>query len=402
MTRIKTIAVTGTNGKTSTAEMTRQLLLKSGYLPASLGTLGLKLESQEYRQSILIGCDAIPNLVSDLIRFYKIDIFIYEAFSSSIVGKVYDKLPLDIAVLTQIGEDHIDYHGSKENYGNAKLRLFKKVLNEGGLAIYNVKDVRSQEIKQICADRNIRTFSYGVDHECDLSMTKVVIDNSITTGILNYENKSYQVKLPFSSSIFLLNWLAALSITLQYEIDIKSVLNNSKQLLLPSGRFEHVGNFNNARIYVDYAHNACALKAVLLDLRNITKGKIYLVFGCGGGRDFAKRTQMGLVAYKYADYTYITNDNPRDEDPEKIRAQIKDSCPSAFEIADRKVAIENAINKVEKGDSLLIAGRGHEDFQEAKGVMNYFTDKQIVTNILDCIALKFKNQKENFISKQYQ
>ncbi len=401
MTRIKTIAVTGTNGKTSTVEMARQLLVKTGYLPASLGTLGLKLKNQEYLQSILIGCDAIPNLVSDLLQFYKIDTFIYEAFSSSIVGKIYDKLPLDIAVLTQIGEDHIEYHGSIEDYGIAKLRLFNEVLNENGLAIYNVKDSRSQEIKQICIDRTIRTFCYGVDHECDLSMSKVVTDNFITTGILNYQNKSYEIKLPFSGNIFVLNWLAALSITLQYEIDIKSLVNYSKQLLLPPGRFEHVGNFNNARIYIDYAHNALALKAVLMDLRNITKAKIHLIFGCGGGRDLEKRTQMGLVAFKYADYTYITNDNPRDEDPEKIRAQIKDSCPSAFEIADRKVAIENAINKVEIGDSLLIAGRGHEDFQETKGVELYLSDKQIVMNILDLNALKIKNQEENFISKHY-
>lgn len=380
---IKTVAVTGTNGKTSTVEMTHQLLDSGVFRPASLGTMGLHVKGIDSYEPILIGSEAIPDLIKELAECHQVDTLIFEAFSAAIMGKSYDKLSLDIAVLTYIGEDHLDYHGSKENYVNAKLRLFREILNERGTAIYNARDERAQEIKHICEGRNINSFTFGLNRKSDLCLTDVKINVDKSQGILNYQDKEYPITVPFIGDIFLLNWLAALSICIQFDVKLGNLLETSQRLKLPPGRLEYVGNYNGARIYVDYAHTADALTAVLNVMRKVTDGKLSLLFGCGGERDVSKRRQMGEIAQKYADTVYITDDNPRDEDSQKIRREIMAFCPAAIEISGREVAIKEAIYNLKAHDTLIVAGKGHENYQAVKGEMNYFSDKEIVLEYLD-------------------
>src|SRR5690606_31337148 len=178
-----------------------------------------------------------------------------------------------------------------------------------GIAIYNAADRRALQLKHICDQRNIRTFTFGFNHKADLYLRDVEVNNDHSKGILKYRDKEYRISVPFIGNIFLLNWLAALSISLQFKVTLDNLLINSRSLKLPPGRLEYIGSYNDARVYVDYAHTADALKAVLTALRNVTTGTVHLVFGCGGGRDTAKRSQMGIVAQHHADTVYITDDN---------------------------------------------------------------------------------------------
>ena len=388
---MRTIAVTGTNGKTTTVELARQLLVAAGHRPASLGTLGLQMKGMSTYEPVLIGDDALPELVEELTNCYQADALLFEAFSASIMGKLYDKLPVDIAVLTYIGEDHIEYHGSKESYVHSKLRLFREILDEKGVAIYNIADERANQMKDIIEQRNINSFTFGLNHKSDLCLTNVETHSFKSEALLLYQNREYSISVPIIGDIFLLNWLAALSISLQFNVQIESLLETSKSLKLPPGRLEFIGSCNGAKIYVDYAHTACALTAVLKEMRKMTRGRLHLLFGCGGGRDSAKRNKMGMVALKYADNIYITDDNPRDEDPKTIRNQIKVFCPIGVEIDNRKLAIEQAIQKLELGDTLIVAGKGHENYQEVKGNKVSFSDKETVIQCIDKITSKHCN-----------
>lgn len=394
MRKVKTVAVTGTNGKTTTVVLARQLLESVGHRTASLGTLGLDIKDTVIYEPILIGCDAMFELAEELHHYYQVETLIYEAFSTAIMGRLYDKLPPDIAVLTYIGEDHIEYHGSKECYVNSKLRLFQEVLDGKGTAIYNIGDERAQELQHICEQRNIYPFTFSINQKSDLWLSDLKGDCFGTKGILNYQDKQYFVTLPFIGDIFLLDWLAALSISLQFSNNIEELLEMSKRLLLPPGRLEFIGSYNGAKIYVDYAHTPCALMALLKEVRKVTHGEMHLLFGCGGGRDVSKRSQMGKVAQRFADIIYITDDNPRDENPKKIRSQIKEFCPSGTEIGDRKLAIESAIQNLKTDDTLIIAGKGHENYQEVKGSKKYFSDKATVLNILDKVIAISHNKSE--------
>ena len=393
LNNIKTVAVTGTNGKTSTVELARQLLDSGGHRPASLGTMGLQMKDTDAYDPILIGDEALPELSEELAEYHQVNVFIYEAYSAAIMGKLYDNLPLDIAVLTYIGEDHLEYHGSKENYVNAKLRLFRELLREKGTAIFNAGDERAAEIKQICEHRNINIFTFGISRKADLCLTDVKTHNYKSTGILNYQHKEYPISVPFIGAVFLLNWLAALSISLQSDLKLEKLLKNSRNLKLPAGRLEYIGKYKGARIYVDYAHTTDALIAVLNVLRKVTKKNLHLLFGCGGERDVSKRGQMGRIAQKYADNVYITDDNPRYEDPKEIRKQIMECCPVGIEVDDRKIAIKRAIHNLKRNDTLIIAGKGHENYQEIKEDKKYFSDKETVLEYINEVTPRFDNHE---------
>ena len=393
MKKIRTIAVTGTNGKTTTVELARQLISAAGHRPASLGTLGLKTDFSKNSEPLLIGKDAIPELVEELQCYQNIDIFLYEAFSASIAARLYDELPLDVAVLTNIGEDHLECHGTRKEYEKAKLCLFSEILKCEGTALYNADDVSGDKIEAICRHRNMNSFTFGINSKADLKIThKYIQGNETHLGVL-FRNKHYKVKVPFSESIFLSNWLAALAIGLQCNIEIEALLRFSQNLRLPPGRLELVGStVHGAPIYVDYAHNAHALKAVLDIVQRKTTGKVRLVFGCGGGKHKSKRTKMGRIAHESADIVYITDDNPREEDSKKLRTEIIEQCPQAIEIGNRERAVEHAIRDLGPNDTLLIAGKGHEDHQEINGVKNSFSDKKIVQEYLSTVS-KNKNHE---------
>lgn len=380
---MKTIAITGTNGKTSTVSLTQQLLASKDYKSICLGTLGLHVDNEYMFDPILIGQDAIPNLIEELREYNQIDSFIYEAFSAPISAKLYDKTSLDIAVLTYIGEDHLDFHESRDNYINAKLRLFNEVLQKKGTVIYNINDESAARLEKICIQRDLNSLTFGFFEKCDLWVEKLVTKESYSQGVLVYKGNQHSFKVPFVGQPFLLNWLAALSVSLQFGISLKDLLMASETLKLPPGRFEYIGNYNGAKIFVDYAHTACALKAMLNIFREITEGKIYLVFGCGGNRDASKRGKMGSIAQRLADVVYITDDNPRDEDPKSIRNQIFDFCPKGIDVSDRKLAISLAINSLETSDVLVITGKGHEKTQEIKGVKQYFSDTETTLELLN-------------------
>lgn len=370
-------AVTGTNGKTSVVFIASQFMALYGFKTASLGTLGLISNEYSDPDPILVGSYAVPELVEELENTYHIDGFFFEAYSTSIEAKLYDNVDIDVAVLTNISIDHLDDHGSNENYVKAKLRLFEEVLNLGKSAVFYHDDNISEKIIEICKKRSITYLSYGVHEHANVKIISINNIGDKTEVRIEVKNKLFTATLSFIGEIFVQNWLCALSISLIQDHEIEQLIDISERLTLPPGRMEKISNRN---IYIDYAHNAVALEAVLKILKNKCNGSLHLVFGCGGDRDKDKRKTMGQIANRYAEKIYITDDNPRTESAGRIRSDILKHCPKGIEINKRPEAIQLAINSLTANDILLVAGKGHETYQEVNENTYDHSDKNTILN----------------------
>jgi len=372
-------AITGTNGKTSVAFIASQFMNLSGFKAASLGTFGLLCGENSDSDPILVGSNAVSELAEELEQTLDVDGFFFEAFSASIEARLYDNVNIDVAVLTNIEADHLDFHGSKEGYVSAKLRLFEEVLGSGKSAVFNHDDEISEKIIEICKRRSIKYLSYGKSEDADVKVRSINIVGDKTDVEIKFKNKLFTATLSFIGEMFVQNWLCAISISLLQGQEIEQLVDHSPSIALPPGRMEKIGDKN---IYIDYAHNAAALKAVLKVLKSNSAGDLHLVFGCGGERDKSKRRTMGQIANDYADVVYITDDNPRTENAEKIKSTIFKNCPKGLMISDRKAAIDLAIKRLEPGDVLLVAGKGHETYQEVNGSKLAHCDKTTVSKFL--------------------
>ena len=371
-------AITGTNGKTSVVFIAAQLMASCGFKAASLGTLGLISDEYSDPDPILVGPDAIPDLAKELESTYHIDGLFFEAFSTSIEAELYDDIDIDVAVLTNISTDHLDYHGSQENYVKAKLRLFEEILNLGKLAVFNHDDDIADTLIEICKKRSIRYLSYGEHENANLKIISINNVGDETQVTIEFKNTLFVTILSFIGEIFVQNWLCALSISLIQGHEIDYLMDSSKSVILPPGRMEKIYNKN---IYIDYAHNAVALEAVLKILKSKCNGSLHLIFGCGGDRDKGKRKTMGKIANSYAEKIYITDDNPRTENAEKIRHAVLQYCPKGIEIGNRQEAIRLAISNLKPNDILLVAGKGHETVQEVNGKVYEYSDKNTILEL---------------------
>lgn len=368
-------AITGTNGKTSVVCIASQLMESCGYKAASLGTLGLISKNYSDPDPTLVGPGAIPELIDELENIHDIDGFFFEAFSASIEAGLYDDVRIDVAVLTNISIDHLDYHGSKQNYVKAKFKLFEEVLDKGKNAVINLDDKMAEKLVKICEKRLINYLSYGAHKNASLKVISIKNIDDRTEVTIEFEKRLFRTTLSFIGDIFVQNWLCALSILLIQGHEIEQLLKASEQISLPMGRMEKISNKN---IYIDYAHNSVALEAVLKILKSKCKGKLHLVFGCGGDRDKDKRAAMGRIANKYADKIFITDDNPRTENAKKIRSDILQYCYKGAEISNRKKAIQFSMNNLKPNDILLVAGKGHETYQEVNGKIYEYSDKNTI------------------------
>ena len=373
---LNSVAVTGTNGKTSVVWFISQICELNNEFIKSYGTLGFFNNGKKIINSKLTTPEFEILYQSAFFKKKKnLYNFVFEVSSHSLAQNRIKDFPINIAAITNISHDHLDYHKTFKNYKNSKLRLFTHKLKKNGIAIINDNIKDSQNLKKKLIKKN-KIISYGTKNS-DVNI--ISIKNKIEIKIFT---KKHLVSMLNYSAIELENIACAICCCLALKINIKCIINVLPKIIKPKGRLEEVGKLNNnSLVYVDYAHTPDALKNVLIS-KTLLKFKPNVVFGCGGERDVDKRLLMGSIANKYANKVYITDDNPRHEDPKKIRKTILSKCKRAIEIPDRKNAIKKAINDLQKNEILIIAGKGHERKQIRKNQIKFFDDAQIVNYFL--------------------
>jgi len=371
------ISITGTNGKTSVLWYISQICLHNKIPTKSYGTLGYYINCKKKNNSNLTTPEFEVLHQKAFLKRKNISNFIFESSSHGLEQNRLNDFPVDIAAITNITQDHLDYHKNIKNYKKAKFKLFTKYLVNDGYAILNEKINGINNLKKKLL-KTKKVVTYGLKNS-DINI--VDYNKKIKVKIFKKNYYIYSKKL---SSIELENIACAIACCISLKIKANKILKNLKNITNPPGRLESINNdFNkiNFKIFVDYAHTPDALKQVLISQTNNNK-KPNVVFGCGGNRDKNKRSIMGLIASKYADKVYITDDNPRNENPYKIRKEILVNCKKGIEISDRKKAISKAIHDLKKNDVLIIAGKGHEKNQVSKNSIKLFDDISVAKNEL--------------------
>ncbi|MFM9844950.1 MAG: UDP-N-acetylmuramoyl-L-alanyl-D-glutamate--2,6-diaminopimelate ligase [Dongiaceae bacterium] len=361
----KTIAaITGTSGKTSTADFTRQLWTRLGHRAASLGTLGVVLPDRHIDGALTTPDPVALHKQLAELADAGIDHLAMEASSHGLDQFRLDGVRVQAAAFTNLSRDHLDYHGTLEAYFAAKRRLFSDILRDGGLAVLNADVAEFAPLAELCRSRKLKIVSFG-QKAGDL---RIVSAQSRTDGqdlTIAAFGRNFDIAFPVPGAFQGFNLLAALGLVIGGgNIDADKVMQAATTLTGVRGRLELVARHpSGAAIYVDYSHKPEGLSAVLGALRPHTDHRLSVVFGCGGDRDKGKRPQMGEIAERLADDVIVTDDNPRSEDPVRIRAEILAGCKNAREIGDRAEAIRAAVGALSAGDILVIAGKGHETYQ---------------------------------------
>jgi UDP-N-acetylmuramoyl-L-alanyl-D-glutamate--2,6-diaminopimelate ligase len=376
------VAVTGTSGKTSTTVFVRQLWTALGHRAASIGTIGLV--SPNWNCDVAITTPhpfdlhpALAFLVED-----GVDHLALEATSQGLHQHRLDALCISAGAFTNLSHDHLNYHGGMAAYFAAKQRLFADLLPPGAPAVVNADSDVAETIIAIARSRGHRLIRTGRNGtEIRLLERETIPGGQALT--LDLFGRRESVVFPLIGPFQVENLLVALGLVIGTGCDIAKTLAAIGMLQGVRGRLESVGaTATGAKVYIDYAHKPAALEAVLTSLRAHTPGRLVVVFGCGGETDPGKRPLMGTVATQLADLVVITDDNPRSEEPARIRAEIRATAPEAIEIGDRGEAIRAALAMLQSGDVLVIAGKGHETSQITAGIHQPFDDAAVARALL--------------------
>ena len=382
------VAVTGTNGKTSVVHFVREIWTAIGLAAASLGTLGLVTPAQR-RPGALTTPDPVA-LHRDLAALAAVGVehVAIEASSHGLHQWRLDGLVVAAAGFTNLTRDHLDYHGDLERYRSAKDRLFSALLAPGAFAVLNADSGEFSRLAALCRDTGHPVLAYGADSTADLRIFAREPKGSSQVLLLNIFGHRRRLVLPLAGAFQVMNALAALGLVIATGSPVAAATDALAHLSGVPGRFQFVAEGGDGGgIVVDYAHTPDALATVLTTLRPHVPGRLIALFGCGGDRDAGKRPLMGRVAARLADRVYVTDDNPRNEEPAEIRRAILAAAPDAIEIADRRRAIEVAIADIRAGDLLVIAGKGHETGQTVGHETHPFDDIAIAREIVQLAPL---------------
>ena len=384
------VAVTGTNGKSSIANFYYQILKLNKKKVASIGTLGI--EGINYKKNISnTTYDPIAlNNILTILKKKKINNVILEASSHGLKQHRLDGLKFNLGIFTNLTRDHLDYHKTFKDYYDSKLILFKKLMKKKSNIIFDEDLAITNKIRKIIKKNKFKPLSIGSNNS-DL----VVLDHKFLNFNQNvkflYKNKTYNFSTKLIGKVQIKNILMSILAASKSNLKLKKILNSIKKIKPVPGRFEKISNLkNNSTVILDYAHTPDALKVCLKNIKDqFSLKKITIVFGCGGERDKPKRKIMGRIANKYCDKIYLTDDNPRTENPKKIRDQIKVAInkKKLNEISSRKIAINTAIKNIQSNEIVIVAGKGHESYQEYK-IRKYFSDR-------DCILKSIKEKNKN-------
>jgi UDP-N-acetylmuramoyl-L-alanyl-D-glutamate--2,6-diaminopimelate ligase len=375
--KLRVIGVTGTKGKTTTTFMIKSILEKNGFKVGLVGTIANYIGSKQ------IAADRttpeslnLQEMFADMIK-QGIDTVVMEVSSHSLDLQRVEAIYFDIAVFTNLSQDHLDYHKNFENYFEAKAKLFKQCKH----AIINIDDTYG---KRLVNKTSVPTTTFGIENEADLKADDIKIKPSGTQFYLSSKKNSTTINVPIPGIFSVYNALAAIAVCQFYDAKDSDILQGLKDLQVP-GRAEIAVTNPKFTVMVDYAHSPDSLDNILKAVRVYAKGRIVCIFGCGGDRDRTKRPIMGEIAGNMADFTIITSDNPRTEDPASILSEIEEGIKrtkSEYKvILDRRQAIEFAINNAQQDDMIIIAGKGHETYQIFKSETIHFDDREVAKEI---------------------
>ena len=385
------IAVTGTNGKTSVANFYQQILNLNHKKVASIGTLGISSKKFNLNSGNTTLDSVTIHKVLQKLKELKIDNVILEASSHGLHQYRLNNINFKTAIFTNLSREHLDYHKNIKSYLNAKLYLFKRLLDLKGNVIFDDTTNQSKLLDAITKKRKLKKYTFGSSRSFIKIIKVQKIDNQKKIDF-TLNNRKHSFKTSLIGKIQIKNLMFAIIAAYLSELKMSKILKSVQKIKPIDGRLENIGKLkNNSKVILDYAHTPNALQTVISNIKDeFPLSKISIVFGCGGNRDKNKRSEMGAIAKKYCENIYLTDDNPRSENPKLIRNQIKKGFKNKkfFETSSRSKAISIAIDKLNSGDVLIVAGKGHEDYQEYKNKKIFFSDR---LEILKSIFKKNKN-----------
>ena len=384
--QLKLIGVTGTKGKTTTTFMIKEILEKAGKKVGLIGTIATYINGKKLKDS-----DRTTPESLELQQIFRqmvdegVEVCVMEVSSQSLKLHRVDGCQFDIVLFTNFSEDHISEkeHPDMQDYFNSKLKLFEMCKT----GIVNADDLHSSKIPRLFPESNIVT--YGIDNFANVLAKDITITNSYVDFKVKITDRNERVKTGIPGRFSVYNSLAAICVAQKFGIDSEIIKQALEEVRVP-GRSELVDNKLELTIMIDYAHSPESLQNILQAAKSYTRGRVISVFGCGGDRDSGKRPIMGEISGKIADYTIITSDNPRTEEPQKIVDQIEEGIKKTkgkYEVVvDRTEAIRTAIKMANKRDIIILAGKGHEPYQEINGVKYPFDERVIVRDIINEIS----------------
>lgn len=378
--KLKVIGVTGTNGKTTVSFMIKAMLEQAGIKTGLMGTVHYEIgERMIPAQRTTPESLEVQQMMAQMVRA-GCSACVMEVSSHALEQKRVLGVEFDVAIFTNLTHDHLDYHGNMENYFSAKSKLFAAISQgkKKAAAVINIDDTFGARLAGQTKVEVLLT--YALDQQAKLRATQIQLGASGSRFTVEAPGQKFACRIPLIGRHNIYNSLAAIGAGIALELKPAAIQKALSTMPPVPGRLERVEMGQPFGVYVDYAHTDDALRNVLRTVKEITTGRILLTFGCGGNRDSAKRAKMGKIAAEMADFTIITSDNPRKESAERIAAQIEEGYRSARQEAyvielDRQRAIAQILGKAERGDTVLIAGKGHETYQEFEDTVVPFDDR---------------------------
>lgn len=380
--KFKLIGVTGTKGKTTTTFMIKELLEKTGYKTGLIGTIATYINGKMIAESSRTTPESLE-LQKTFAQMVEegVEYVVMEVSSQSLKLHRVDGCKFDLVIFTNFSEDHISEkeHSDMKDYFESKLKLFKMCDN----GIVNVDDLQVSKVPKMFPNSNIMT--YGIDNCCDVLAKDITITNSYVDFRVKISDKNERVKVSIPGRFSVYNSLATICVAKKLGISSEKIIEVLKEIRVP-GRSEMVDNKKEIPIMIDYAHSPESLQNILSAVKSYTRGKVISVFGCGGDRDKSKRPVMGEISGRIADFTFITTDNPRTEDPKQIIKEIEEGIKKSKGnykiVVDRTEAIKEAIKMATKIDIIVLAGKGHETYQEINGEKHPYDERKIIKEII--------------------
>jgi UDP-N-acetylmuramoyl-L-alanyl-D-glutamate--2,6-diaminopimelate ligase len=375
------IGITGTNGKTTTSYLIREILERSGKKTGLTGTIRNIVGDREIDANFTTPEPMkYQELLADMQRG-GCEYVISEVSSHALAQKRVDHTIFARAVFTNLSRDHLDYHESMENYLESKKRLFTDLLDRSGIAILNSDDICMPDIRK---DIKQHVITYGIESDADVMARDIVQDFNGMSFTVICNGNEHQVTTRMIGRPNTYNILAAVATSISLDVPIDVIIQAISETDNVDGRFETVLSSKGVLFVIDYAHTPDALDKLLETVQSLPHQKIITVFGCGGNRDRGKRPLMGRIASDRSDYVVVTSDNPRYEDPETIIQDTREGMHGEYvAITEREDAIREAVSIAERGDVVVVAGKGHENYQEIKGIRHPMSDKEIISRAID-------------------
>lgn len=375
--RLKMIGVTGTNGKTTTSFIIKKILENNGYKVGMISTVEVVIGNEKYPADYTTPDPSVLHRYFYMMKMAGCDVCVMEVSSQALAQKRTYGINFDIGVFTNLSREHLDYHGTMEDYAKAKALLMKN----SDVSVINSDDDWAQFMKENAKGKVV---TYGINSQSDLKAENIKLDFDKVEYSLTSNGESFDIVYNVIGRFSVYNSLAALAVGIIMKADMKRAVKAVAETGNVKGRVEKIKNSRGINVLIDFAHTPDSLKNVLKTVKDIYDKRLITVFGCGGDRDKSKRAVMGMIACEYSDLVYVTSDNPRTENPDKIIDDIvKDLDEGSYiRITDRTQAIKAALAEAKEGDTVLIAGKGHEKYQILGKEKIHFDEREIVKQIL--------------------